>query len=509
MKILFIEAFFKTTEPMSLMLLSSLAKEKKHETHLFNFDQGRANLKEYLKKVQPDIVAYSAMTGDHRYLLKANEIVKTYDKNIFTIMGGMHPTFFQDVLKNSSLDAICIGEGDDAWSELLDALQDGKEINNIANIVTRENFGRFSLRPRRTDLDNLPFLDYDLCYQNIPFLAKSQKRTVMTSRGCPYSCSYCFNHIYNEMYQGKGPTVTRQSVSRVIAEVKFMMAKWPTKFIKFYDDDFVLKLDDWLYEFSERWPKEVGLPFHCLARADVIAREPQILVLLKKAGIRSISMSVESGNDYIRNILFKRNMTKDQMHQAFALARELGIYTFSNAILAVPVSEAAKKEFNLPSNLDRDIESLDLNLSLKTTITEYMPLFPYPETEIGKYCKTNGFFSGDYDAFTISYQNKSPLNCFSQKEKMAQQNLGLLGTAIQVMAGSNKWLARKTVPVLRFMVVKILIKLPLGKLYLLPYVMALNYVHKAKIYSFQKFSFKEWIRAIPFSYRFNLKRQFE
>lgn len=506
MKILFIEASYKTTEPMSIMLLSALAKQKGHQTFLHMLTED--SLIDALKKIKPDIVAYSAMTGDHRYFLQANKIVKDYYKNIFTIMGGRHPTFFPEILKASNFDAICIGEGDDAWPELLDVLEKGGKIEDVENIVTRNNFDSYTLRPRRANLDDLPILDYDLCYKNMP-LGKSLKRTIMTSRGCPYSCTYCFNHIYNEMYRGKGPIVTRQSVGRVIAEARHISSHWPTKFIKFYDDDFVLKLDDWLYEFSDRWPKEIGLPFHCLLRANVVAKEPKILKLLKKAGIRSVSMSVESGSDYIRNRLFKRNMSKGEMEYAFKKAWDLGIYTFSNTILAVPISEDEEAARHLSSSAERDIESVDFNLKIRATMTEYPLLFPYPKTEIGDYCKQNGFFSGDYESFTISYQNQSPMKCYSKKEKMVQQNLALLGTVLQAFAGSRNAIVRSFVPILRFFTVKFLIKLPFSKLYLLPYVMVLNYLHKAKIYSYQKFSFWEWLKSIPISYRFNLGKQFE
>ncbi len=507
MKILFIEASLKSTEPMSIMLLSALAKQKGHQTFLHILSQG--GLDEVLKKINPDIVAYSAMTGDHRYFVEANKVVKNCDKNIFTIMGGRHPTFVPRIILNSNLDAICVGEGDDAWPELLDALEKKKDVSNIPNIVMRINYSHFSIRPKKTNLDDLPFLDYDLCYQNMPQLRLSLKRTMMTSRGCPYNCSYCFNHIYNEMYRGKGPIVTRQSVERVISEAKYLVSRWPTKFIKFYDDDFAFRVDQWLIEFSERWPKEIGLPFHCLLRADVVAKDPGILGLLKRAGVRSISMSVESGNDYIRNKLFNRNMSKDDMRKAFKIAHDLGIYTFSNTILAVPIFERDEKKFNLPGSSERDIESVNFNLETGATMSEYPILFPYPKTEIGEYCRRNGFFSGSFENFTISYQNKSPMSCFSEKEKMVQQNLALLGTVLQAFAGSKNSLIRKMIPALRFLAIKFLIKLPLGKLYLLPYVMILNYLHKAKIYSYQKFSFWEWLKAIPKSYRFNALKQFE
>lgn len=505
MKILFVEASYKSTEPMSIMLLSALAQQRGHETFLYVLQDG--DLKTALQKIEPDIAAYSAMSGEHRYFLKANDMIKNYSKRIFTIMGGRHPTFFPEVLKQSDLDAICLGEGDDAWPELLATLEEGHKIENIPNIITLNNFDSYALRPRRASLDDLPVLDYDLCYKNTP-LGKSLKRTMITSRGCPYRCSYCFNHVYNKIYSGKRPVVARQSVSRVIGEAKYIIERWPTKFIKFYDDNFVLKLDDWLYEFSERWPKEIGLPFHCLLRANIAAKESKILALLKKAGLQSVSMSVESGNDYIRNQIFKRNMSKQEMEKAFKIAWNLGIHTFSNTILAVPISKEEEK-FHLKNSAKRDAESVDFNLKIRATMTEYPLLFPYPGTEAGEYCKRNGLFADDYDNLTISYQNRSPMCCYTEKEKMVQQNLALLGTVLQAFAGSRNAVVRSFVPVLRFLVMNFLIKLPLGKVYLLPYVMVLNYLHRMKLYRYQKFGFREWLGTIPDSYRFNLGKQFE
>src|SRR5581483_8412611 len=71
-------------------------------------------------------------------------------------------------------------------------------------------------------------------------------------------------------------------------------------------------------------------------RADIVRRDPEIVSLLKKAGIKSISMSIESGNPFIREQIFKRGMTEDDIRYAFELCHKNDINTFSNTILAVP-----------------------------------------------------------------------------------------------------------------------------------------------------------------------------
>ena len=255
------------------------------------------------------MVAFSAKTGEHKYYIAANDSVKAVSNRIFTVMGGPHTTFFPGIIAEHPFDALCVGEGDDAWPELLDAIERNGPIDKIPNIVTRANFRSGVtpvIRPRRTTLDDLPFLDRELFYSRTR-LGKFPMRSFMAGRGCPYKCAYCFNREYNLLYKCKGPLSVRMNVGRVVEELKELKMRYPTQFIKFYDDIFVLKDDDWLDEFSVRYAKEVGLPFHCLMRANLLT-EP-VLLKLKRAGLASLSMSIESGNEYIRNSV-ERNMTR-------------------------------------------------------------------------------------------------------------------------------------------------------------------------------------------------------
>jgi radical SAM superfamily enzyme YgiQ (UPF0313 family) len=470
MKILFAIKDVEYIDPMGIMLLSALAKEKGHTTALNVLSE--RNLGDTVKTLRPDVVAFSAKTGEHKYYIRANEIVKGISKTVFTVMGGPHTTFFPEIIETHDIDALCVGEGDEAWTELLQAVETNGPVDAIPNIVTRSNFtrGRVPLiRPRRTDLDSLPFLDRELVYSSTR-LGRFPMRSFMVSRGCPFRCTYCFNHIYNTLYRGKGPVVTRMSVGRITEELKELKKSYETQFIKFYDDVFVLSDDEWLDEFSEKYPHEVGLPFHCLVRADLLT-EP-ILLKLKKAGLASISMSIESGNERVREEVLKRGMSTEKMTRGFDLCRKLNVPTFSNTIFAIP-----------GTGIKEDIESLDMNLRCRVTFGEFPIFFPYPGTELARYAIDNGYFDGDFDRLHMSYQSSSPLDSFTEREKLMQTNLSLLATVCLWM------------PSLRNITVKRLIGLPLTGLYFFLYYVVKAYLIKTKIYP-MKFSITNFIRSV-------------
>ncbi|MBI3306833.1 MAG: hypothetical protein HYZ84_03390, partial [Candidatus Omnitrophica bacterium] len=237
MKILFIHKEEDPIDPMQIELLSALAKRDGHETFL-NILQHK-NLSDDLRKIRPDIVAYTGKTGEHKTLFKVNRFIKdTYGDKIFTIMGGPHPTFnhsgiqlygetdeeFQAfrqkrstlkthadmqrhvVTEKSFLDALCIGEGDDAWPEFLRALGSKQSFDDLPNIITRSNRKKYPepvFRERRIDLDDLPYYDRKLVYDKT-FLRTFPMRSFMSSRGCPFRCTYCFNYDWNKIYRDAG-----------------------------------------------------------------------------------------------------------------------------------------------------------------------------------------------------------------------------------------------------------------------------------------------------------------
>ena len=500
MKVLFVERDIEYIDPMNVMLLSALARQGSHATFLTILSAD--DLEADLKRIKPDVVAFSAKTGEHTTYIRANEVVKGYSPSIFTIMGGPHPTFFPGLIQTHDFDAVGVGECDDGWRELLAALAAGRSIDAIPNIVTRANAWKVlrartrapelvqlagaaasarpeydleiipeHLRPRKTVLDDLPFYDRELVYSKT-HLRSFPLRCFMSSRGCPYQCTYCFEPKYNIMYAGKGPIYNRYSVKRLCAELRELRERWPTQFIKFYDDMFILdrKVDPWLEEFAEVYPREVGLPFFCLTRANVLTEEN--LAAMKRAGLHSLTMSIEAGNEYVRNTIVKRHMKQEQIVKAYELCAREGIVTFANTILGIPVRQDVMQQQG-KTPIDYDIESLDINIRCRVTYADFPVLHPYPGCELTEYAVKNGFFDGDFDKLFFSYQAESPFSCFDPKTALMQKNLSLLGP-ICVMFPNARWLRNLTVDVL--------MKLPLTKLYFFPWYLAKGYLNIFRVY---------------------------
>ncbi len=112
MKVLFIVKTVDFIDPLGLAELSARAKFNGHETFLGI--TSREDIFSKIKRIRPDVIAYSAITGEHKYYFKLNEVIKNRYKDIFTIMGGPHTTFYPGCIKDSAFDAICVGEGDEA-----------------------------------------------------------------------------------------------------------------------------------------------------------------------------------------------------------------------------------------------------------------------------------------------------------------------------------------------------------------------------------------------------------
>lgn len=430
-KILFLQNL--PFEYMGPMHISALLKRHGHDCRLFILSEHKNYLNE-LMEYDPDLIGFSTMTGPHKWVIKiASQIKHNVKKPI--LLGGPHPTFFPEVIHEPSVDMICLGEGEFAVFELAEKLDKGGDVSHIQNLWVKRNghIIKNELRPLVEDLDVLPFPDRTL-YDDCRTLRSVPAMKFLTGRGCPYRCTFCFNHKFNELYRGLGRIIRKRGVDSLIQEIKETAEKYKLKLIRFPDDTFTGNRR-WLLEFLSRYQQEIHLPFTGLAHANEL--DEKVIQTLKSSGCLNIYFGVETGDENLRSQILKKNLTNKQIIDTSKLLRKhklkFGTYNM----------------FGLPhETLTLAFDTIQLNRQLKPDYTINNIFQPYPGTEIADYAAEHGLFDPN-----IEY-----LDTMNEGSILQQQEIDLI-----VNLSRFAYLAIKF-PVL-IPVIKAFIKLPPNKLF--------------------------------------------
>ncbi|MFH1383947.1 MAG: radical SAM protein [Candidatus Omnitrophota bacterium] len=412
MKILFVIYELSYADHIALAYLSAMAKQLHHSTFFCSLDSH--DFFSMVDAIKPDVIAYSVNIQGFIPLVKAHkEACKRH--SFISIMGGPHPTFSPETFSESGVDAYCIGEGEYAFQEFLRNVEKGESFDFVENLITKNRIN--PIRSLISDLDTLPPADRDLVLAN-SFLKDTQKKTFYATRGCPFSCAYCCNNYYQDLYKGKGPLVRRFSVERIIQEIERVRSEYQMSFIKFGDDLFAMKADPWLEEFTKKYAQRIGIPFNCYLRFDCIT--DAMLKLLKEAGCFSVHLSVDSTSQHIREHVLNRSMKAIPISDMLKKIKRYGINTWVNYMLAVP-----------ESSLQDDLDSIEMSREGKVTYTNYSTTVPIKGTRLFNHCVERGYINSTlHKSDMTGCIQKSTLSCFSEKEKDIRYNIYLLGSII-------------------------------------------------------------------------------
>jgi len=406
-----------------LLALSAYLKKEGHVIDYIcpdprHFGQGNQastvderKLQSVLQKIedfQPDYLAVTAMTTEVRPLMKIVDGVKAALPDLYVLMGGPHPTFCPDVVQEPSIDAICRAEGESAFSEFLKRHPDGDYLSvpNFGFCID----GKTHINPlgKMMDMDTLPIPDYDFMPRS-----NTEKFVTFTSRNCVYSCQYCFNQEYRRMYRvdGEKNIYNIYSVSRFLEELKYIKEKYEFSVFCFQDDVFPVN-KDWLDEFAERYPVEIGRPFHlalnpCMIKDGTIEK-------LRAAGLVSMNMAIESGSERIRKDIMRRPpITNVELIKLCKTIKDNGIYITAQNMMMSPTEsfEEAKA-------------TLDLNIACGVDNGVVGKFQPFPGTRMGKLAEELGLVdaSSILQRIPENYHYESILD-FPEEDEVRMDNL--------------------------------------------------------------------------------------
>ncbi len=154
------------------------------------------NLLSRIREMNPDIIGFSVLSTEHKWLVKTAKIVKENFKDKPIIVGGIHAIIYpEDLIKqNQYIDFVCTGEGEEILCELLTAIDSGKNINNIRGLFVRDN-SKIIYNARREPLKSLDVFreDREIYFSRYPLFINDSTKQFLASRGCPFSCSFCCN----------------------------------------------------------------------------------------------------------------------------------------------------------------------------------------------------------------------------------------------------------------------------------------------------------------------------
>ena len=277
--------------------------------------------------------------------------------------GGVHPTALPEECLEF-VDMICIGEGEEAFLELINSFEGGEIDYGIKNIwFKKENkIIKNELRNLEENLDIFPFplmeidrefvrvgdrlesLSVDLfkiIYREQGSYFGMEKENIvsymtMTARGCPYSCTYCCNNLFKRIYQNKGKMLRYKSNDRIISELEYVLAKYPfTEIIQFYDDDFIAGRQEKLIDFSEKYKSRVGLPFKINTSPTSISHSN--IDILIDAGLIALETGLQSASENTNKNIYKRKFNKEQFIDiAQILSEKKNLRVFYDIILDNP-----------------------------------------------------------------------------------------------------------------------------------------------------------------------------
>ncbi len=380
--------------PLGLLMIGSVLKEMSQNVKLIDIDVQNyddTKLIYELKNFKPDLVGLTCVTPTFNSACHIAKIVKN-NSSAAIVLGGVHPTTVPDeCLKKTEIDFLVAGEGEITIKELVEFLQNNrKDFEKIKGLYFRrgQEIIKGSARPLIKNLDNLPFPAWELIenlynYQQ-PDAVYQPVISLMTTRGCPFSCIFCSSRqVFGQIYRSR-------SKESLISEIKYYIEEFKIKELHIMDDAFALDKSRTieLCRAIKENNFNLILSFANGLRADSVDEE--VLLALKNAGFRDLGFGVETGDEKILKLI-KKNTTKDVIRRAFNLAKKIGFNTWGFFMIGLPgeTKETIRKTINFAKELNPDF-------------AKFLIFKPFPGTEIFKSLKeNNAIIDFNYDHYGV------------------------------------------------------------------------------------------------------------
>jgi len=332
--------------PATLLLLAAMVKDLV-EVEIIDaqfHDMSREEFRKRIQNIKPDYIGISVMTSEYQDIIDiAARIIKELDRNIVTVVGGVHVTTkYEYVMRNNDIDFGVIGEGEYVLRNLIMYLNDQGPFPT-AGLVYRKD-GRVTALGRVLveNLQELPWPDYSIIDMN-PYFNRGARFgpgkppgfpyvKMVVTRGCPFGCTFCQVDLIS------GKKVRSRNPEDVVNELLYLKEKYGIRSIVFEDDNMLMAENKEFAKslFSLMIKKQLKLKWAGIAFA-IFLLDDDILDLMKDSGCVGLNVAVESGNERVLKQLVKKPIKSlKKVPGIIQKIKSRGMYCIVNFIVGFP-----------------------------------------------------------------------------------------------------------------------------------------------------------------------------
>lgn len=334
-----ISTIFNLMPPLGMLSIAAVLERAGIEVDFIDCYATPMPLETLVKEVirrSPDCLAISCTTSSFSEGYRFAEAIKDKSPYVVTVMGGAHASTIGAPLLNSfpAIDCLVLGEGENTMLEL--ALAGFRGFEHIPGVAYRGADGNGTLSAPReliTDLDDLPFPAYHRLplfpkRYNLPLFSypKAPNTSIISSRGCPYTCSYCDRSVFSRGFRFNSPEY-------IMEHVAMLNRNYGIQHVSFYDDLFTFdrKRVAEFCEIKER--KRLKVTYNCIARLEHV--DSELLTLLKRSGCWQVNFGIESGDPEVLK-QHRKFFALDEIGRKLQMVREAGMRVKGLFMMGLP-----------------------------------------------------------------------------------------------------------------------------------------------------------------------------
>ena len=375
--------------PLGIAYIAAMLEKNGHKVKIYDGMVVGGTVNDFVREINGvDIVG---LTINSHFAYRAKETakaIKEKDKDILVVGGGAHAnTMPLDILKDRYFDISVIGEAENTFCEIAENFDDSKKIEDLkteksikglAYLNNESQVVYTDKRPLLQNLDDIPMPARHLLPMHLYKMTEARStrqpcHSMMTARGCPFPCTFCFQDIYKVTYRTHSP-------ERVAEEMELLKNKYGAREVAIWDEHFTLKKGRVMEICKLIKERKIDLPWSCVSRVDGINSE--MLKEMKSAGCEFIAYGVESGSERMLKVI-KKLETKDSFRKGFKMTKEAGIRIRGYFMLGL-----------YDETLEEMQQTIDFAVELDPDVAGFTLWVPFPGTTDYKRAVEDETYSG-------------------------------------------------------------------------------------------------------------------